>query len=474
MRKAINPVTLLGAFFIPITLACFFWRPQNLLPLLVVASVFEAGSVFNGAAGDFVFGIAPFYFVEIFVAVRLFLSVWRRGTLLPSHDIPARGIARALLAFLAWSFTTALVMPHLFAGMPVNLPRERVGMDIVLGSLPSLRWSLSNLAQGIYLTLNVAAVLFAFEVIQTRAQVEKLAKALGWAVGIVVVAGVLQQLAQLTGWSYPYGVLNNSPYNPFDIHPLDHQIGSFVRISSTFAEPMNSGSFLAAAACGLLASYLRGRRGPGRLLALLAVVVVLFETASTTGYIALTIMLCLLLVYFNPLARRQFRRQPSFAKGWAAVTVPASCLTAVAILLVPSLSQAVFAMTVEKSEGMSFVSRVLADWDAWTLLVNTYGLGVGLGSSRPSSLIMTLLSTVGIVGTTLFAIVLYRVIKLFPGKWGPSVLQMSFWSLIGLLVAQAIGIPDINRPVLWALFIVTAAQLNAYQRATRGAELRAS
>ena len=117
-------------------------------------------------------------------------------------------------------------------------------------------------------------------------------------------------------------------------------------------------------------------------------------------------------------------------------------------------------MTADKAEGMSFASRLVADLGSFVLFENTYGLGVGLGSSRPSSLIMTLISTVGIVGTTLFAMVLYRIVKLFPGRRASSVLQMSFWSLIGLLVAQATGVPDINRPALWALLIVVAAQLN--------------
>jgi hypothetical protein len=455
-------VTLLGAFFIPITIVCFLWKPYHLLPLLIVASVFEAGSVFNGAIGGFVFGVSPFYLVEICVALRLLSWVWHGRAFLPSEKTPARGIAVLLLIFLAWSFATALVMPHLFGGMPVYVPRERVDVDILQGNFAPLRWSLSNLAQGIYLTLNVAAVLFALHAIQTKPQVERLAKALRWAILIVVAAGLLQYAAQVAGWSYPYAMFNNNPNNPTDNQPLDQQIEGYIRISSTFAEPVNSGSFLAAITCGLLASYLRGKRGARNLFVLLAVGFVLLETTSTTGYLTLAVMFCLLLVYFNPLAKRKFRAQPSFLKGWAVVSLTAACIVGVGMLFVPSLSRAVVAMTVEKSEGSSFATRVVADLDSLRLFENTYGLGVGLGSSRPSSLIMTLFSTVGVVGATLFAMVLYRIVKMFPGRWAASMLQTSFWSLIGLLVAQSIGVPDINRPVLWALLIVVVAQLNVY------------
>jgi hypothetical protein len=455
-------MTLLGVFFIPATLACFLWKPAHLLPLLVIASVFEAGSVFNGAVGNFVYGVSPFYLVEICVAIRLLMWVWERGALLPPSKTPARTIAVLLLIFLSWSFASSFVMPRLFAGMPVISPRERVDLDIVLGNLAPLQWSLSNFGQAFYLTLNVGAALYALLVVQTWDQAEAMGKALRRAVLLVVAAGLLQYLLPLVGGSYPYSVFNNNPNRAVGSETLDEQIDDLTRISSTFAEPMNSGSFLAAAAAGLLAAYLRGQRGIRDLLLLLAVVFVLLQTTSTTGYVALLVMLCPLLVYFNPLAQRQFE-QPSFFKGWTFVILSAVGAAGLGLALIPGLSAALVVVTVDKSEGMSFLSRVVADQQSFAMFTDTYGLGVGLGSNRPSSLVMTLLSTVGIVGTTLFAMVLFHVAKLFPGKRAPATLQMSFWAVAGLLVAS-LGVPDINRPALWALLIVAAAQLNVYPR----------
>jgi hypothetical protein len=452
-------MTLLGLFFIPITLACFFWKPRHLLPLLVVASVLEAGSVFNGAMGDFVFGVSPFYLVEICIAFRLLMHLWNGGTLLPTAQTPARGIALMLVAFLGWSLVSSFLLPRVFAGMPVISPRDRVDVDLVLGNLWPLRWSLSNLGQGIYLLLNTGAVLFAFLVIRSKHQADELARALRWAVFIVVAVGLTQCLAPVVGFSYPYAMFNNNPNNLMGFDPLEHQIEGLTRISSTFAEPMNSGSFLAAAVTGMLASYLRGERGLLALMVLLAAAVVLLQTTSTTGYVSLVIMLFPLLICFNPLARAEVPERPSFLKGWITVVVAALFAVGLVLAFVPSLSPALAHVTVDKSEGMSFLSRIAADQESFALLEDTYGLGVGLGSNRPSSLIMTLFSTVGIVGTTLFAMATYRVVKLFPGRAAPSRVQMSFWSMVGLLVAS-IGVPDINRPALWALFIVAAAQLS--------------
>src|ERR1700724_347897 len=103
-------MTLLGIFFIPLVLGCFFWRPFYLLPLVVVSSVFEAGSVFNGQLGDFEFGLSPFYLTEIFIALRLLMLVLKRaklGDLLPEQENKLRPVAWLLVAFWGWCFWSA-------------------------------------------------------------------------------------------------------------------------------------------------------------------------------------------------------------------------------------------------------------------------------------------------------------------------------------------------------------------------------
>src|SRR5271165_745531 len=139
-------MTVLGAFFVPAILLCFLRRPFYLLPLLVVASVFEAGSVFNGAIGDFEFGISPFYLTEIFIALRLALLVFKSARLLPHRGNPLRAIVILLFGFWLWSFFSAFVMPRLFAGTLVSVPRSGGDEDFA-----PLQWNLSNLAQAGYL-----------------------------------------------------------------------------------------------------------------------------------------------------------------------------------------------------------------------------------------------------------------------------------------------------------------------------------
>ena len=454
-------MTILAAFFVPAALLCLCFSPTALLALLVVASVFEAGSVFNGNLGSFAFGISPFYFVEICVALRLVWFVWERGKVLPPMGAPTRSVAVLLMVFLAWSVMSSFLMPYLFAGTPIYSPRDRVDIDIIQFNLEPLYWTLSNFGQAAYLVLNGCAVLFAVLVIQTSSQADTLAKALRWAVGIVLVVGLLQQFAVMAGWSFPYTVITNNP--TADPDELYQQFDGFVRINSTFSEPMNTGSFLAAAASGLLATYLHGRE-IRYLLAIIAAIAVLLVSTSTTGYLATVVMFLVLLVYFRPsTAAATGGYRPSY-KGWIMVTVTMLCAAGMSVLLIPSLSEAVLAMTVNKGQGTSLASRVLADQDTIRLLTSTYGLGVGLGSSRPSSLIATLLSTVGIVGTVIAGMIVRKIVQRFPGRNCPSTLQMSFWCFMGLIVADSMAVPDLNRPTLWALLLVVVAQLNVYAK----------
>jgi len=415
----------------------------------MVAMPFEAGSVFNGSIGDFEFGVPPYYFVEICILVRLAISISNKKTLLPPQSDPARGVATLLSAFCVWSVVSAFIMPHLFAGVMVQSPRR--GSDL----FAPLQWNLSNLAQAMYLTLNVAAVLYALQTIRTQQGSEQLLKAFYWAVFIVVTVGLAQSFALAVNLEFPYEIFNN---NPAYTHGFDQEIEYVRRINSTFVEPSFAGSFLSAVAAGFLASFLSGRRGLLWFFAILGVVTVLLQTTATTGLAALAAMLCVLIVFFNPLKKRG-KSGHSVAKTWLAIGL-IFCVLGLILYLNPDLLEAATAVTVQKLEGESFSSRLISDLFGLSVFVNTGTVGAGLGSSRSSSLVTTLLSTVGLVGTALFGAVLYKTVRMFPGRLAPASLHVSFWAFLGLLVADTIAVPDLNRPAFWALMILLLAQLN--------------
>ena len=445
-------MTVLGVVFIPVILLCFLWRPFYLLPLLVVTSVFEAGSAFNGTFGDFEFGIQPFYLTEVFITLRLAMLVLTSAKLLPRQENPVRAIVVLLFAFWLWSVPSAFIMPHLFAGTLVSVPRN--GGD---AEFAPLLWSLSNLVQAGYLTLNVCTVVYALHMVRTQRQTEQLIKALYWATFIVVFIGFVQFLADRGSWDFPYETFNS---NPGYAKGFEEDIGSIHRFNSTFVEPSYAGSYLAAVTCGLLAGFLTGRRGVGWFLALFGVTAMLILTTSTTGFAALAMGVGVLLVYFNPFGEHKDGRKSS-ALGWVAILAVFGVVGCV-LLLTPDLLEAVLTSTVEKGETQSFWFRLANEFHSIEVLIETYGLGVGLGSNRSSGLIPTILSSVGIIGAALFAGILYKISKLFPGRSARSSLQMGFWALLTMIISEIVAVPDISRPVLWALLMLVLSQLNVY------------
>jgi hypothetical protein len=459
-------MTPIGFFFLPLIFWCFFTKPERLLSLLVLASVFEASSVFNGAIQSFELGIPPYYLVEIFIAIQLAILFTKQGTLLPPAGDPRRKYLVPLLVFWAWACASAFILPHLFGGTPVYEPRG--GIDEQYEALTPLRWSFSNLAQVVYLTLNVSAIFYAVKVVKTPRQVATLLKTLGVAVGIAISVGLIQRIAVFQGWSFPYEVLNN---NPAYAQGFNQSMNDYQRITSTFTEPSFAGSFIGAIAVGLVAAFLRGRRTMKWLAGAVAAFLVLLDTTATNGYVAFAVVLCFLFLYFSPFRGPKAARR-FLMKGWMTLVLPLLGLAVLIAVAFPRLLEVAFTLTSEKSDTLSFLHRVSADLTAMNVFVSTWGLGAGLGSNRPSSLLMTFLSTVGIVGTILFAVFLFRIVKAFPGKSAPSVMHWTFWSLVALLVAQTIAVPDLNRPVLWTLILLVITQLSVPFRRPAPASVR--
>jgi hypothetical protein len=451
--KVVTAVTLLGVIFIPAAVLCTFLWPSYLFPLAVFSTIFQAGSVVNGRIGGFEFGLPPFYFVASCIALRFLYLVFVRGRVALRRYGPVQKLATFLALFWWWSVMSSFVMPCIYRGVPVYSPRE--GIDEQYLYPTPLQWSFSNLAQSAFLTLDVIVFFYALYALKTRDQSDKSVKFFyfGWLFAGAV--GLSQRVAITTGWEFPYGLFNSNPvYN----QGADQVLGSWGRITSTFTEPSYAGAVFAAAVAGLLAGYLRGKRSVKSLAVILGLLAVLIYTTATTGYLALGITMCLLFLYFFPMTRDE-RYRRNYARGW--LIVAACGIGAVTLALQnPDLSEAVKSITFDKVDTLSMVHRIAADIHALTLVGSTYGLGVGLGSNRPSSLLTALVSTVGIPGTILFATCLYHIFGSAPRRSEPTSVHIAFWALVALSIAQAVSVPDITSPALWALLAMVAAQIN--------------
>jgi hypothetical protein len=110
----------------------------------------------------------------------------------------------------------------------------------------------------------------------------------------------------------------------------------------------------------------------------------------------------------------------------------------------PSYREALIGLTVSKGETGSFANRTASDLYGLQLFAQTYGLGLGLGSNRVSSLLTTLLSCVGLLGTLAFGMFYFKLFANLPDEYA-----WLKWAAFALLLNMCLDISDVTIPILW-------------------------
>ena len=217
---------------------------------------------------------------------------------------------------------------------------------------------------------------------------------------------------------------------------------------------------MAAAALGLLAARLYG--GAANFYMIFLVLVGLILTTATTGYVAFAIGVVILLISLllgSRPGQESFRRQ---LRTILFVTLSLILAIVVVLAIVPVFREVLIVSTLQKGDSLSFAVRLSLDAYSLKVLSDTYGLGAGLGSYRPSSLGAALLGNMGIIGAYLF---FAFIIKLFSQllsasrRFGDTSFVMVAWMLCGLLIAQGLSLPDLSWPPLWGILIAATALL---------------
>jgi hypothetical protein len=458
-----------GLIFIPVAVWIFLARPEYLVPLLVLSSIFEAASVLNLNFGNFPVGIQPYFFVALLLAIRGLFSLSLVRSRLRFLSPATKKVLWTLAAFWAWAVAGSFVLPVIFRGVGVIDPRSTLGQaglgaDVGLnyalyGALTPLAWSFRNLGQAVFLTLNVAAVIYAAAMGLKLAHSRRAVRALRAAIVIASLVVIAQALASWMNWSFPYSFFNT---NPTYSQGYDQVIAGLRRGISTFTEASYAGGFLAASALGLIAAGLYSVRR-GVLAASMATVGCVLTTAST-GFATLALGGGLMAVRGSagPLRSGRERALKWMRGRKLSLLLVTGAAVGVLLIVSPKLEQAALKMTVYKLGTLSAFGRFSAGLYSAGLALRTYGLGLGLGSNRPYDVLTYVLSNLGVVGIILFALFFVRLLRqLFaaPRRLAGSYFAMLGWMLLGLLIAQMAAIPDLNWPAVWAVAAVALSLL---------------
>lgn len=393
-----------------------------------VLSFFQAASPILLSVGGRPIGLAPAYCLLPAAFIVLAKAPPERRDDRQNRQIPLD--IWLLLYFLVIVAGGAFLLPRVFQNL-VNVLPPRGGLDS--GFAIPLKASASNVVQIVYTFLNFLLVVTPFIFAKKKIAIDK-SIFLGIAIGasISAVLGFYQVIGFQFGLPWPNAIINSN----LGVAQLEDQtmIG-MRRMSATFLEPsMLSLHFLAAFGVLML-----GRRHLPTGLMCLAVLI--FST-STTAYVGLAILL-LLWMMTNPdgIDLNMFKFIFPVLLGLIAAAGADYWFTG------GEYMQRLF---IKKFEHGSGEVRLNADLIAWRSLVDTYGLGVGVGSNRASSLIATLTSSAGLPAALIFfafiGTVLYNTKRV-----GTQLAGGFFYGILGVLIAWTLSIPDWNLPLFWML-----------------------
>lgn len=225
----------------------------------------------------------------------------------------------------------------------------------------------------------------------------------------------------------------------------DQKFSSFVRISGSFLEPSMSGSFFVAYSIAFL--YYSQKTIANVLFFIVALFFLVLSTSST-AYLSFIIITFIMFVagLLRILFRQKFR--PDLVIIYKFL-IPILAICIIAIIFSEEFFAIIDFVLYSKSDSDSFLHRQFADAFALNILFETYGLGSGLGSNRPSSFLFFIISNMGIIGLILFSVFFYKIYSLAYKYINFKEIRFILMLLTSILLTMMIAIPDISYSFLW-------------------------
>lgn len=436
-------------FFFVLAPLCALWvnRPDRLLQLVLLTGIFEAGAAVTIGG----LGIAPNTLPAVtiigYVAMQVLLGarypgvarVWR--------------LAFPLILVALWAVALSWIAPRLFEDQVYIWPQKSTPPFVLTPLSPST----ANLHQNLYLILNITLCIVV-AVYATRSSFAPVALLRSYlaSLPLALFFGVWQFGSRVAHLPFPSSVLYS---NPGWSILTEQSIGALPRINATFSEPSSFGGYMAAGAfcCG----WLMLNQYPGKLvkIAFMSAIFGVFLSTSATGIVSL--FAGAILVTLMGVTTHARRFLPVIKRLFLPAVLSTIVITLLVIVLLPSVVhnlEVVIGTVLDKQDSDSYNARSSTDLDSIQAAMDTFGIGVGWGNNRSSSLIPGLLATVGILGVfglvwfgLRLAVRVRRIAKRPAVKGDVFLVQGCCGAIVGYLVPACLSAPTITAISFFAL-----------------------
>ncbi len=430
--------------FFLVLLAVALRSPLHWLAATGFACFLQGASPFVLTAGGRLAGMAPAYLLTAVGFVHYLRERMRIGA---NDPVAVRGWTVPqlwLLAFTAIGLIGAVFLPRVFAGIAHAMGSRG---SINEAAFNPVSPSGTNIIQAFYLVLNFTLFSIASYLVATREHGVRWAlKGVAYGLAFACVLGLYQLAAYYLGLPWPTEIINsNTGVGQFP----EQMAGGIKRITSTFWEP----SLLGYNFVGCLGLFLLGGRAPA--LGVFALCVLMLSTSSL-GYFGLVALVGVWLALD--------KRVTAGVKARVAAAVAFTCLTFIGIDYLLLDSQALHDLVLNKADSSSGVGRSTADALALQTFIESAGLGVGVGSTRASSFLATLLATTGLPGVLAFCAFAGSLVLGCYRSADAESRQLCF-GLIGFLIVWFIAIPDLVQATFWLVAGVASGHLRRQSQA---------
>ncbi|WP_375175095.1 hypothetical protein [Pseudooceanicola sp.] len=296
---------------------------------------------------------------------------------------------------------------HLGGTQVYEFLRGADGAKIVLGPL---RPTGGNIGQSVRMVLSVLAFLLMVTLFRGNGCARLAIRAMIAASAAHILLSLLDLLSPVIG-SGVIGLLRTAMVNV-----LDNQVLLGVRrLIAGFAEPSSFGAFT----IGLYGFWLRlwiGPRGDA-IAGIMALVMglLLVRSTSSAAYVSLALFTGVFLIW----QARAVMASPRALRRLVILCLMLPALTGAVILvlnLVPLAGEMLDRIVFTKLQSQSGGERLSWNWQALTNLMETYGLGGGIGSVRASGWLFACLGNLGVVGTAIYLWFVGRILLARPPR----------------------------------------------------------
>lgn len=408
-------MTLIGLLFFIAIVISFKYPIKYSVAILLVSTVFSASSVLNIAGKS----IIPYLLCSLFVCIRILFYQ-------KSRIIIRREIWSPAIFFVIYASLITILGPILFEGMEVvgsNLDESWwEGYD-------KLAFSIGNIAQIIYLVINFSTILFLLS-LKNEISTDFLRNTFLLVVEISLFFGFWEFISKVAGViPFPSSVLLNNVGQGLDGELRTTGVLGTMRMSSLYSEASYFGAFLGAAFWSLLFLPKSKRRNIDIIVAAIA----LLLNMSGTGVVTFIGGSILYLMFNSNHIRTIF-------------FLFFSAFVLLFILSQFEFSEIFYNMLSGKADSASGQVRIGTTMKNLEIFVDSFFLGIGRGSTRSSSFIIDMLASVGLLGSSMFMIFYYRLIK---EKWKIESVQYICIYCWALLIGQVVAIPDFSFSAMW-------------------------